>query len=408
MLRRAVTTICAIFVIGYGMVGLSASAHAAPIRPATSGRYSGDWPHAVDFQASEGWTGNVPSGADAASIDMTWAKVEPTKGNFISGWSTYTDTYDKELSTLHSQGKKAILILWYLQKGSGNNITSQAMPKYVFTDMGSSNYFYDSAGGSQIPNYFSSAFITDWQAYVSALATHFAASADVADIVYVRGMTGKGGETTPCLGQGFPNDSTCESKEQSYDGASSQAQLEHDYMNWLEFRTTDESNDFTFAYVVTPVDNWDGGATDPNCTYPSGACTYHAEWIYYQAGVQDSNGIHPFISGSNALPNNTGGVQQLMEVIAANISTTAKPDHYEFQEQGAAGSSGASVTEAKTAWCYSESDPDVTPGIIDLASVEFYTSVYKNNYAGPGDFHSYEDGTVDPGPDSSVCSGLHR
>ena len=71
------------------------------------------------------------------------------------------------------------------QSGTGNC----AMPPWMWTALTESNY--TTCDGSQVPNFFSSAYQTNYQAAISALVKHYAGNAGVG---YIRPGLGKGGE----------------------------------------------------------------------------------------------------------------------------------------------------------------------------------------------------------------------
>lgn len=338
--------------------------HASSVTGAHALAFPQSVPDAVQtvvFQPQEGWTGAVPTAADAATIDITWARAEPARGVFA--WSVY----DREMAQIIAQGKRAVLLLWYLQKGGGASIASQAAPAYVWKDAPS---FYDAAGGSLVPDYYSATFLADWSAYVAALAQHFAGT----PIAYVRGLTGKGGETTPCLGQGFSADSVCAAHLAAWGPSHN---VNRDWMGWLTERTAQEAAAFAPARVVAPVDAWDSGARDPACVLPGVyTCQYHNEWVYRQALTGR------FIPGSNALPNDTGHAWELFAAIRAAVPTVRT----EFQEQSAATSSAASVNEARAAWCAGGAGADI----------EWYPRVFTLGYTGPSLFASWQRGTITP------------
>jgi len=106
-----------------------------------------------------------------------------------------------------SAGKRVNLVLWANADSAGNtcsnygqnNVGNCAMPSYVWTALGPSNYTTctTQAGNQQFPNYLNAAFQADYQGGIQALVNHYGANPNIG---YFRMGLGRGGETFPASG----------------------------------------------------------------------------------------------------------------------------------------------------------------------------------------------------------------
>jgi hypothetical protein len=151
---------------------------------------------------------NSSAPAAGGTFQLEWSSIDqgPVGANQYN-WA-YSDGLVQQWS---NAGRKVNFIVWansddatttcsgmdwsqYGQDGTGNC----AMPSYVWTALGSSNYTTctpSNAGGpQQIPNYFASAFQTNYQAFIKAVIAHYANNSKIG---YIRFGLGRGGETIP-------------------------------------------------------------------------------------------------------------------------------------------------------------------------------------------------------------------
>ncbi len=159
---------------------------------------------------------------NGATIAVEWGGSDqgPSAGSGQYDWS-YPDG---QAQAWIQAGKRVNFVVWanadnasttcgseaqYGSNGTGNC----AIPAYVWTALGSSNYVTCSTqyGNQQLPNYFASAFQTNYRAFIAAMIQHYKGNASVG---YIRFGLGHGGEslpvanwndTTTACGQAFVN-----------------------------------------------------------------------------------------------------------------------------------------------------------------------------------------------------------
>ena len=131
----------------------------------------------------------------AIDINMNWVDVEPQQGVF--NWAPA----DNEAAAWAAAGKRFTLIVKYINEGtSGTDCSSpQLIPSWEIARIPS---FCDTDMGTLIPDYFDPTFTADLQAYIQAIASHFAASPYRNNLLYVRIAVGEGGEGLPIMLRG--------------------------------------------------------------------------------------------------------------------------------------------------------------------------------------------------------------
>jgi hypothetical protein len=145
------------------------------------------------------------------TFQVEWSSIDqgPSAGANQYNWS-YNDGLIQAWITA---GRKANIVFWansddptttcvgnnwsqYGQDGTGNC----AIPSYVWTALGSSNFATctppNASGPQQIPNYFDSAFQTNYKAFIKAALAHYGSNFG-SNIGYIRFGLGRGGETLP-------------------------------------------------------------------------------------------------------------------------------------------------------------------------------------------------------------------
>jgi uncharacterized membrane protein len=165
---------------------------------ATSDPYFGDI-------ATYLFTNNVVNGATIA-IEWSGSDQGPSAGADQYNW-TYPDG---QMQPWIQAGKKVNLVIWAVADNSNNqcgpeaqygsaNIGNCAVPAYVWTAMGSSNATVCTSqyGTQQLPNYFASAFWSNYQKFMAAAIEHYRGNPNVG---YIRFGLGHGGETIPVAG----------------------------------------------------------------------------------------------------------------------------------------------------------------------------------------------------------------
>jgi len=103
--------------------------------------------------------------------------------------------FDASIAQFIAAGKKINIIVWAV----ADLVTNSSTPQYVWDALGASNI--TTCAGEQIPNYFSPAFITPYQAFMAQVIQHYGTNASVG---YIRIGLGRGGETFPA--QSFGTD----------------------------------------------------------------------------------------------------------------------------------------------------------------------------------------------------------
>lgn len=142
---------------------------------------------------------------NGATIAIEWAGSDqgPSAGSNQYDW-TYPDA---QAQPWIAAGKKVNFVVWanaddgsttcgpeatYGSDGTGNC----AIPTYVWTALGSSNYVECSTqfGNQQMPNYLASAFQSNYKAFMAAMIKHYQGNVSVG---YIRFGMGHGGESLP-------------------------------------------------------------------------------------------------------------------------------------------------------------------------------------------------------------------
>jgi hypothetical protein len=194
-------------VLACARVGTVEEARAASAgAPAFEVFYPPTDPRHPDYHDVEKYLLNKSSPAfpliSGAVIRVDWSDFD--FGDAGSGTHTKYDfkLVDEMIEPWIAAGKTANLVLHSVpygappkcpQQGSGMNGQSGtgncAMPSWMWTALGESNY--TTCDGAQAPNFFASAFQTNYQNAIAALVKHYAGNASVG---YIRPGLGKGGE----------------------------------------------------------------------------------------------------------------------------------------------------------------------------------------------------------------------
>ena len=116
---------------------------------------------------------------------LEWASTDLGPGNDPQ----YNfSAFDAEIAAWIGAGKKVNIIVWAVSATPINNAT----PQYVWANLGASNI--TTCANEQIPNYFQSAFIAPYQAFMAQVIQHYGSNASIG---YIRFGLGRGGETFP-------------------------------------------------------------------------------------------------------------------------------------------------------------------------------------------------------------------
>jgi hypothetical protein len=159
----------------------------------------------VDSAAIQQYLINNSQVALGATLVVQWSSVDSdgNPGNY--DWS-YPDS---QILPWKSAGKKVNLDVWANSDGSGatcgtpgkfgtDGVGNCAIPTYVWTALGPSNYVTCNPGNSngpqQMPNYFSSAFQVNYKTFIKQLIQHYSSDSSIG---YIRIGLGRGGETIP-------------------------------------------------------------------------------------------------------------------------------------------------------------------------------------------------------------------
>jgi hypothetical protein len=133
-------------------------------------------------------------GAPVAGVDLwlEWSSADlgPTNNPQYD-----FSAFDASIAQFIAAGKKINIIVWAV----ADLVTNSSTPQYVWDNLGASNI--TTCAGEQIPNYFSPAFITPYQAFMAQVIQHYGSNASVG---YIRIGLGRGGETFPA--QNFGTD----------------------------------------------------------------------------------------------------------------------------------------------------------------------------------------------------------
>lgn len=142
-----------------------------------------------------------------ATFQVEWSSIDADGNPNNYTWS-YTDSL---IQPWIAAGRKINLVIWansdsatttcvgnpWSQHGQ-DNTGNCAIPAYVWTALGSSNYVtctpQNASGPQQIPNYFNAAFQTNYQTFIKATLAHYASNSSIG---YIRFGLGRGGETLP-------------------------------------------------------------------------------------------------------------------------------------------------------------------------------------------------------------------
>lgn len=143
---------------------------------------------------------------DGVVINLNWASVQPTQGvyNFAP--------LDQMMNAWGQASKHFVFVVRYANESGSTSATScnvahQYLPAWEVARI---PHFCDTDRGVIIPDYFDALFQHDLLTYVQAIATHVAASAYRANLLYVRIGVGLAGEGIPLMGWNCaPGDPTC-------------------------------------------------------------------------------------------------------------------------------------------------------------------------------------------------------
>jgi hypothetical protein len=154
------------------------------------------WPpssKSPNFPAMQKYLMSNPT-VTGGTFSVSWSEVD--KGPGANPQYVWTSV-DSRLAPWITAGKKVNLVVWPVSYG-----TNVATPTYVMNSLGSSNTV--SCHGEVIPNYFSSAYLGPYEAFLAKLLAHYAGNTSVG---YIRIGAGQGGEIYPV--NGMETDSTC-------------------------------------------------------------------------------------------------------------------------------------------------------------------------------------------------------
>ncbi len=160
------------------------------------------------------WFRDVPtylytnSTVNGATIAIEWAGSDQGPS---AGANQYDWTYpDAQIQPWIGAGKKVNLVVWANSDSANNscgpeaqygtsNIGNCALPTYIWTALGSANATtcVTQAGTQQMPNYFTTAFQSNYQKFIAATIQHYKNNPSVG---YIRFGLGHGGESLPVAG----------------------------------------------------------------------------------------------------------------------------------------------------------------------------------------------------------------
>lgn len=183
----------------------SASASVSVVAPAANVAlevlYPPTNPHTTDFQSVQTYLMNNPV-VTGGNLAVEWGMIDqgPT-ANPQYDWSAL----DAATAPWVAAGKKVNLIVWAISdstsspcsNGTTNTTGNCAIPSYVWTALGSSNYTTCTTqyGNQQIPNYLDrEAFQIPYQQFMAAVIAHYGSNPSIG---YIRFGLGHGGETYP-------------------------------------------------------------------------------------------------------------------------------------------------------------------------------------------------------------------
>ena len=161
-------------------------------------------PNVADYQAVTTYLMNNPV-VTGANLAVQWGAIDqgPTAAQQYD-WSSI----DSLIAPWAAAGKKINLIVWAnsdssaptCSNGTANTTGNCAIPAYVWSDLGPSNYVNCNSqfGTQRIPNYLDRAgFQQPYQRFMAALVEKYGSNPGVG---YVRFGLGHGGETLPVAG----------------------------------------------------------------------------------------------------------------------------------------------------------------------------------------------------------------
>jgi hypothetical protein len=159
----------------------------------------------TDSAAIQQYLINNSQVALGATLVVQWSAVDLDGNPNNYDWS-YPDS---QILPWKNAGKKVNLDVWANSDGSGATcgapgkfgtagIGNCAIPSYVWTALGQSNYVTcnpgNSNGSQQMPNYFNSAFQVNYKTFIQQLIQHYGSDSSIG---YIRIGLGRGGETIP-------------------------------------------------------------------------------------------------------------------------------------------------------------------------------------------------------------------
>ncbi len=161
-------------------------------------------PHTQDFQAVQTYLMSNPA-VSGGNLSVEWGMIDqgPT-ANPQYDWSSI----DSAIAPWVAAGKKVNLIVWAnsdsvaspCSNGTTNTTGNCAIPSYVWTALGPSNYTSCTTqyGTQQIPNYLDrAAFQLPYQQFMAAVIQKYGSDSQIG---YIRFGLGHGGETYPVSG----------------------------------------------------------------------------------------------------------------------------------------------------------------------------------------------------------------
>jgi hypothetical protein len=181
------------------------------------------FPANVDYDNTGGYGAYSPTAlsdsfVQGVDINVDWATVEPTAGNF--DWTKLDDT----ANAWASAGKHIVLVVRAANEIGGatvnNNFvpptctadTDSILPQWEINALGFDGTLCDSDLETIVPDWFSPTLQTDFLQFVSALGQHVASETSYnSAISYVRIGVGLGGEAFPVMPNGVG--SGCDAKD---------------------------------------------------------------------------------------------------------------------------------------------------------------------------------------------------
>lgn len=161
-------------------------------------------PNTSDYKAVETYLMNNPI-VTGANLAVEWGMIDQgPNASERYDWSSI----DSQIAPWAAAGKKVNLIVWAnadstvstCSNGATNTTGNCAIPSYVWTALGSSNYTTCNTqyGTQQIPNYLNrDAFQTPYQQFMAATIQKYGSNPNIG---YIRFGLGHGGESYPVTG----------------------------------------------------------------------------------------------------------------------------------------------------------------------------------------------------------------